>query len=498
MKEKEILSFDEIKKGLSKIKDSKDKVGYLKEFLEDEDYKDKRKDLVKEYVPLLLKEPLISYNLIYDSLNEGLEPIYFWVLDFMSDSSPAGLGLNVWKGPEEFEASVTSGYFGEMGQRSTLMQQKAMEYLGTVNNLIKSILNLIYDLKEFEIKLKPYDELRDENLNQEQKRAALHSLKGVWMDQVDARKGRGSINLLVQDLQFITLRDAFFYIDKPEQVNKDLDLNERVKNILRRKLEEFDAWKIYSEKEIRKRYEIEKIYLKSQYGTLKIYGNWIKPYLIAAQRLKMRDTTSKGLMNPNIVNAFSNMEIEIKIYGKKEIKPSAIHESFKEIELDKKYYSIIEIIMKFRSVPSSLSGQGGRQYIHAGRTDIAFNAFAIDNVDLEALESFELYEDIDLIDEYVGGSLKRLEEELDQYLREPAKASTKKKEKIKPFIENPFRGLFDGFKEIYDPLKGAILPKRRGPGIAYKELEEVTTEKSKDQAYKIYNAYKKTHGMLST
>ncbi len=358
MQKIEVLSLEEIKKELNEKKGDPDKIdnikiGYIKSFLENEEYKNLKKDLTKELVPLLTKKPLIEYNLIYDSLNESLEPIYFWILDFMRDSSPTGLGLDVWKGPEDFEASVTSGYFGEMGQRASLMQQKSMEYLGVINNLIKSLLNLIYDLKEFEIRLTPYNDLIDEKKSSEEKLGALHALKGVWMDQVDARKGRGSINLLAQDLQFVTLRDAFFYVDTIAGVNK-LDLNDRVKNILRRKLEEFNAWKIFSEKEIRKRYEIEKIYLKSQAGTLQLYANWLKPYLIAAQKLKMKGATMKNLMNPNIVNSFSNMEIEIKLYGKKEIKPGAIHESFKDIELDKKYYAVVEIAMKFRSVPSSL------------------------------------------------------------------------------------------------------------------------------------------------
>src|SRR3989344_1020712 len=338
MQKKEILSLEEIKKKLSSIKNkdkSKEanaKKDLLKPFLEDEDYKNIRREIVREIVPLLIKSPLANYNLIYDSFSEGLEPIYFWVLDFMRDTPPAGLGLEVWKGPEEFEASVTSGYYGEMGQRASLMQQKAVEYLGTINNIIKSILNLIYDLKEFEIRLGPYNILKDEKASDDEKRGAMYSLKGAWMDQVDARKGRGSINMLVQDLQFVTLRDAFFHIRNQDSINK-LDLNERVKNILSRKIDEFEKWRIASEEEIRKRYEIEKIYLKSQYGTVKLYANWLKPYLIAAQKLKMRGSTQKGLLNPNIVNSFSNMEIEIKLYGRKEIKPGHVHESFKEIEL---------------------------------------------------------------------------------------------------------------------------------------------------------------------
>jgi len=496
MVEKEVLTLDEIKKGLAAIEDKKTaRKDYLRKFIQDPTYEDIKKDLAKELTTLIVKKPKASYNLIYDSLNEGLEPIYFWIVDEMRDSAPAGLGLEVWKGPEEFEASVSSGYFGEMGQRATLIQKQAMEYLGTINNVIKSILNLIYDLKEFEIKLAPYDELKDVNLSAEKKQAAMYAIKGIWMDQVDVRKGRGSINLLTQDLQFVTLRDAFFATDKPEEVDK-VDLNDRVKRILKMKLEEFNNWKKYSEEEIRKRYELEKTYLKSQEGTLRLYAKWLRPYLIAAQKLKMRDYTGKGSTNPNIVNAFSNMEIELKIYGKKEIKPEAIHESFKGITLDTKYYTITEVIMKFRSVPSALSGQGGRQYVHAGRTDIIFNGYSVDSTELEALESMDLYEDLSLIDDYIGTSLTQLQKDIEKYTK-PKPTEPKKKPKG-PIIENPFKGLLMGFAEMYKPISETFFSKRKGPSIAYEELASTTAKSTEEQTYRIYNIYKKTHGMAST
>ncbi|MBI2148807.1 hypothetical protein HYU23_03940 [Candidatus Woesearchaeota archaeon] len=507
MAEKEVLSVEDIKKNLKDIDSKKElsdsdklegKKKFLKELIADENYKDKKKELVKELTPLILKKPIANYNLIYDSLSEGLEPIYFWTLDTMRDSPPAGIGLEVWKGTEEFEASVTSGYFGEIGQRSTLMQQKAMEYLGTINNIIKSVLNLIYDLKEFEIKLKPYDELKDSSLSEEKKRSALYALKGIWMDQVDSRKGRGSINMLVQDLQFVTLRDAFFYIEKPEDIeSKKVDLNDRVKRILKIKLEEFNIWKEYSEKEIRKRYEIEKTYLKSQYGTIKLYTSWLKPYLIAAQKLKMRNMSGKGLINPNIINAFSNMEIEIKLYGRKEIKPEDVHQSFRDIIIDTKYYAITEIIMKFRSVPSALSGQGGRQYIHSGRTDLIFNGYAVDNIELEAIEAMELYEDLDLIESFINISLEQLEKEIIEYTKEPVKEESVKKPKSKTVIENPFKGLFEGFLEIYKPISETFVKKKKGHEIVYEELASITKKKTESQTYLMYNLYKRTHGMLN-
>ncbi len=495
IEKKEILTVDAIKKELSKKKDDQKKE-FLKELLSDEDYKEIRMELIKDLGSLVTKGKA-SYNLIYDSLNEGLEPIYFWILDFMRDSNPAGLGLIVWKGQEEYEASVTSGYFGEMGQRASLMQQKAVEYLGTVNNIIKSVLNIIYDLREFEIRLEPYNKLKDENETSEEKRAALFSLKGIWMDQVDARKGRGSINLLAQDLQFVTLRDAFFYVEKTEQI-KVLDLNERVKNILTRKLDEFETWRKYSEEEIKKRYEIERTYLKSQKGTLELYAKWIRPYLIAAQKLKMKNLTPEGMKNPNIVNAFSNMEMEISLLGKKEITPEAIHPSYKGLELKRKYYAVVEVIMKFRSLPAAVSGQGGRQYVHAGRTDITFKSYFLDNIELEALESLELLEDLGLIENYIGESLDQLKKDIETYTM-PKKEEKMGKKKVKTKLTNPFGDLFQGFKEVYDPLKEAIIPaKKKDVHLVEGDLAGHTTKTAQGLAYLIYNSYKKTHGMLST
>jgi len=494
---KKILEVGEIEEQLEKKGKNINKISFLKGFLDD-DYKDKRADIVRLLGPLLIHKDnsVENYSLTYDSFGEGVEPIYFWILDFMRDSPPGGLGLDVQKGPEEFEASVSSGYYGEMGQRTSLMQQKAVEYLGTINNLIKSILNLIYDLKEFEIKLSPYNDINNKDLSDEDKRAAMHSLKGVWMDQVDARKGRGSINLLAQDLAFVTLRDAFFYVNSSEEIAK-LDLNLRVRNILDRKLTEFNAWLKFSDQEVRKRYEIEKTYLRSQIGTLKLYASWVKPYLIAAQKLKMSGNKKSDFLNPDIVNSFSNMQMDIKLYGKKEIKPSAVHDSYSDIKLDKKYFMVIEIDLRFRSVPSAMSGQGGRHYIHGGRTDIKFSGFIMDADELGVRESMELYEDINLIEEYVGVSLEQLQVEIDHYLKPEVKKDNKKEAVVKAPLSNPFGGLFKGFGEIINPLKETIFPKKKPYSFIYKELEDAAKSKAKKTTFVIYNTYKKTHGMVA-
>ena len=51
----------------------------------------------------------------------------------------------------------------------------------------------------------------------------------------------------------------------------------------------------------------------------------------------MSGNKKSDFLNPDIVNSFSNMQMDIKLYGKKEIKPSAVHDSYSDIKLDKKY-----------------------------------------------------------------------------------------------------------------------------------------------------------------
>ena len=78
------------------------------------------------------------------------------------------------------------------------------------------------------------------------------------MDKVDIQRGQGSINALASgNLQFVTLRDAFMIVDSIKAVD-DLDLNERVKRILKPRVQEFFEWRKRSEQELRKRFEVEK------------------------------------------------------------------------------------------------------------------------------------------------------------------------------------------------------------------------------------------------
>ena len=137
---------DDIKKDLEKITD---KISFLKRLL-DKIKEVNKKRQVRELLinEIKSKNKGAQYFMGYDSVAEGLEPVYFWLLDFLRNKPLAGIGYEVDKTKEDFEASVGSAFFGEIGGRGTRMQEQAMKMMGTINTVVRSIINLIYDLKK--------------------------------------------------------------------------------------------------------------------------------------------------------------------------------------------------------------------------------------------------------------------------------------------------------------------------------------------------------------
>ena len=256
----------------------------------------------------ILPKPLAEHKIVYESSTETLEPLYFWILDFMRD-----VGLTVEKLTDSFVSSPGSGHFSELGQKSSIMQQQGMKIMGDVNTVLRSVLNLIYDLKEFKIRLKQYDDLTSKD--GDIKSAAILSLKQVWMDKVDISKGNSSIKAMAFGTAgYQTLIDAFLIVKDESLKGSDgsvLDLNDRVLRILKARIHEFNVWVSESENELRKRYNLEREYLKSQVNSLKLYSRWVKPYLKAAQNLEMKDSGR----NPALVNVFNTLFLERKKLG---------------------------------------------------------------------------------------------------------------------------------------------------------------------------------------
>jgi len=449
-----------------------------------------------------------EYVLVYDSMSETLEPVYFFILDLISEK-----GYDPEKLIDNFSASPGSGYFSEMGQRVTIMQQQGAKILADVNTVLRSVLNVIYDLKEFRIRLQSYEDLhsKEEGLAEASKLA----LKQIWLDKVDFQKGNSGIKAMsLGQAGFQTLLDAFLAVSDIKDV-KNVDLNERVKRIVSSRIVEFNAWVNQSEKELVKRYELERTYLKSQVNSLKLYTRWAKPYLIAATRLQNIDRAH----DPHLVNTFNTQILELTIMGKKEldVKEAAI---YKKLPLDfakpsmlkkitkRKYYSILLIDFKFRGIPQKVVQQ--QHFTLGGRVEVTFAGYVLNEDEIAALyqklDKSDIEDALQLVEGATSESLEHMQEEINFFLEEDAP----EKNPIQKVREqsNPFLALIGGYSDSDNQtISGVVGGNKLGskePIIVRKDnwierehFRKVAGADAEEMAYTTFDVYKKAHGMPS-
>jgi len=442
-----------------------------------------------------------AHNLVYDSSSETLEPVYFFIVDLMGD-----FGLETEKLIDNFTSSPGSGHFAELGQRATVMQQQGTKLLADINAVLRSVLNIIYDLKEFRIRLSQYDDLKTDK-----KDAALLALKQLWMDKVDIQKGNSSIKAMaLGQAGFQTLIDAFLFVKDVASVDK-VDLNDRVKRILRARVLEFNHWLEQSEKELRKRYELERIYLGSQVNSLKLYSRWAKPYLKAAKELEMKEFGR----DPALVKAFNTILLELTLLGKKKINVAEealsgnLPQEFERPERFKlkDYYACTLVSFRFRGIPQKTSAYQSH-YVFGGRAEISFKSYALNEDELkkleESLDESDLYDALKLIEGATGESLEQLQEEIDFFLNE--KTKEEEENKTGKDTSNPFMALLGKYEE--KPAKEKETKKdstKKSDKViirpeTYAEKNHIrllAKDTAEDFAFKFFDIYKKAHNMPS-
>ncbi|MEK6914532.1 MAG: hypothetical protein AABW83_02670 [Nanoarchaeota archaeon] len=451
-------------------------------------------DIIKEISPYYKKKgPDIEYKLIYDTPSGTLEPLYFWILNFM--------GPDTEKLIDTFASSPGSGHFSELGLKKSQMQEQASKLMQTINAVLRSVLNLIYDLKEFQIRLFHYDAANDKDkLKQE---AGILALKQIWMDKVDLQRGQGSINALSSgNLQFVTLRDAFLKVKDEKEVDK-IDLNERVKRILKPRILEFNEWRKRSEMELRKRFEIEKTYLKSQVDALKLQSKWAKPYLIAAEKLSQDENLAR---DSALVTAFNTILLQLTLMKKltinveeeslkSRISDRRVPEDFAKIAKKyRAYHPIVFVNFKFTGIPNKV----GQQFVFGGKAEMEFKAYALNEEELillkDKLENSDLESALKLVQGMTDDSLKQLQIDIDEL--------TEKKEEKKGPDSNPFFALFSFKKKEEKDDKKEKIKKLKDKGIKpdrYTEayIRNVSITDAMNEAFKIYDTFKKSLRMAT-
>ncbi len=487
------------RKPLDKIvKDIVKKSGYLKAAEKakpiDPDYLDIINTRVSKNAFALtgIKNPIQKHKLIYDDFSQNLEPVYFWLLDYLNYEYEKTDKLL-----DNFVSSAGSGFFSEMGQRATKMQEEAMKIFGVANTVLRSILNIVYDLKEFKIRLAQYDDYNNKK-EKDKSRAALLSLKQIWLDKVDINRGNSSIKALAvsgaNQPNFVTLIHAFMAAESLEKI-KEYDLNDSVIRILEQRFPEFQLWIKESENELRKRFEIEKNYLRSQVNSLKLYSRWIKPYLHASKDLEARGKATSAL-----VTNFNTVLFELAVMAEGKYDPRGdialgdLPEAFKKIKT-RKYSPILVVELNFRSSPERADQRGG--YGFRGRVELTFTSYGLNEDEIKILKQEIEKDDVGAMLEYIEGattkSLEQIQADIDDLLDEK-----KPEEKPSSDDDNPFTALFSFFKSEKKKDKEKDMSKGI-PKDTYEEkvMRSQAILESRFKCRKTYEAYKKEHNLPS-
>lgn len=454
-----------------------------------------------------------KYQLSYNSSMESLEPIYFWILDFMGGPD------KVDKLVDNFSSSPGSGHFSELMGKATRMQEESMKIMQTIGVLVKSVINIVYDLRQFEIRLNDYKAARSDSKSEAE--AGMIALKQIWMDNVDIKRGNTSIKALAfSQASFATLIDAFMMAKSIDDISNPpekggLDLNERVKNILKQRYIEFDKWRELSERELQKRYNIQKSWLKSQVDSLKLYSRWAAPYLRAAEDLRMNSGMNSSSA---LITTFNTILLQLTVMNKNPFKIEdnvvnhVLPRGFDKLDEHgkiRKTFGCTIVDFRFRGIPQRVD----QHYGFGGKSDVTFTAYALNSDEIDELkkrlDESDMKEAMRLVEDATQTSLKEIQDDIDYFLMdEDEREKLEKKEKGEKEEDkedvNPFSAIinFSAIKDMFKGMKSKEEKRKKGEEIKPDNYAESVVRKhalagAMKFAFTVYDVYKKAHGMAS-
>lgn len=433
-----------------------------------------------------------TWRIIAESPKQSIEEAYFWMLNY----TRYDVRMEVIKITDIFAASEHSAFFGVAQTRIGLYQDKVTQFMATIGKMIKDMFQLVRELRILDERMNYYTDSFDPN--SKSRTSAEITLKGIYIDMAEGgAKSPASVYGMANELQFVTLPDLFFSIHpmKIEEVDEAVDkleFNRKVKEVLKRKLRSFLAWKENTHKELKWRRTFTLKYLRQHVDVIKMYMNWVRPYLRHIKRMQS-ETLEKGKpRNPDIASAFEGSVVELEFLGR------TLPEN------NKKYFGCALIHFHFRTRPSMNYVEEGYQRgpIHVGELRLSLRSYSWTEEDIQnyiTMREQEDFELIGMIDNSVNAAMEALGDDLYNYLRE-AGEEIEKREKAKaalkrPGLFEPFTSVGKGFKEMFIINPSEKRPKRP----SRKQIFEEAQEKAKAAKYIIqplwlcYKNYKKAH-----
>ncbi len=443
-----------------------------------------------------------KYRVLIDSMQANVEARYFSILRSLTNAAPFGRGITgedgyVLKTKDIYSAGESSSYWGHIEQRKGLQIDKFQQIMQNIGSMIKAMFQLLRELRILEERLTYYDDS-----NKGDKNAEVH-LKSVWIDQVEGGiQNATSVMGLTQKVGFAPLADLFFSIhpktDKDvekevERLKETHGINKKVREVLGRKLKGYLVWKQKTYQELFVGQKFKLGYLRQHYGVIRLYLNWLRPYLKNIKRLQMR--TEGASSDTDLIAAFETSKIELEFL--------AVRTKFKE-ENDrgqitsefKHYFPVTRVKLNFISVPKmAYQEEGQRGAIHTGQTEIIVEGAVLTKEELEQYKKSLTDDDIDLL-AYVDSSIEALRDELSYYLTKAGGAFDIKKEE--PKEEKKKLGVLEPFMAVGDFLKEVV-------GVEFSGKKQKPSESEKKQAevlagldaYLAYYIFKKSNSMFT-
>ena len=437
-------------------------------------------------VPTEFPAPDRRFRLVLEYPKFNIEQTYYWFLRYFNES----WGFDkVIKVIDTNAAAVASSQFGNLQSRLSAQQNMASQYMKGVSEMIKGLFQIVREIRIIDERLQYYYDSDGDKKGIPQ--SALSSeivLKGLWVDQVEGgAKNPGSVYGLANTIGFTILPDLFFRIKikNRQTLEKEVDalkFNEKVKEVLKRKLRQYYEWKWRTKKELETRRNFEIKYLRQHYDTIKMYMSWIKPYLRNIRRLQLYE---KNMENPHIIQAFESQIIELETLFVRDDFGKEGKQGHSAAVLSLHIFFRIKPELSFHAYEYQNKGP-----IHTGMADITLRAYAWDHDQIKNYQQYRQDDDLDLmttIDKSVEAAMDALGDDLKKYLREadpsmvfpgdePVKIAGEKKQINVPDVLDPFVSIFRGFGEIAGGFTGSAAKKKANKGKKKKKEKKKTSK----------------------
>jgi hypothetical protein len=330
-----------------------------------ESHQSQDSDVSNPFDLLGLRAPVEQHLIVYDSIEESLEGLYFFILDWWKRG-----GWQVTKIADNFAASPGSGLFGEMTRRKMQAQDDWQRLQAAAQGLLRSVLGQLSEIKLHRRALGLAQNYQSGTGHE--KEAALLALKQIWLDRMNAI-GHSRYQLSPNDL------GELLGAQSPGESSSS-DGWRSV--LLRGRLEEFNQWLGHAERELRVQFDLARNQLRVDVEKLNLYARWAAAYLRQARELEQNASPGAAL-----VTVFDSAVSELALLAQGAF---PLEERVRRGELPRMFLRttkrvakpVVVVEFNLRTAPKAVAPGS---FVYRGRATINLSSYALTDEELTIL-----------------------------------------------------------------------------------------------------------------